>query len=127
MAKKIFTYKGRTVEELKTMDLKELSTVLPSRLRRHIKRGFTDKEKNLLKKIRSKKSNIETHCREMIVLPEMIGMTIKVHSGKEFQPVIITEDMIGHVLGEFAQTRRRVQHNAPGIGATKSSGALSVR
>ncbi len=127
MAKKIFTYKGRTVEELKMMDLKELSTVLPSRLRRHIKRGFTDKEKNLLKKIRAKKGNIETHCREMIVLPEMIGMTIKVHSGKEFQPVIILEDMIGHVLGEFAQTRRRVQHNAPGIGATKSSGALSVR
>ncbi len=127
MAKKIFTYKGRTVEELKMMDLKELSTVLPSRLRRHIKRGFTDKEKNLLKKIRAKKGNIETHCREMIVLPEMIGMTIKVHSGKEFQPIIILEDMIGHVLGEFAQTRRRVQHNAPGIGATKSSGALSVR
>ena len=63
----------------------------------------------------------------MIILPEMIGKTIKVHSGKEFVPVIIIEEMIGHCLGEFVLTRRRVEHSAPGIGATRSSAALSVK
>ena len=63
----------------------------------------------------------------MILLPEMIGMTIKIHNGKEFVPVIIQEEMIGHYLGEFTMTRRGVQHSAPGIGATKSSAALSVK
>ena len=57
----------------------------------------------------------------------MIGQTIKVHNGKEFMIVSITEEMIGHCLGEFAFTRRRVEHSAPGIGATKSSAALSVK
>ena len=127
MARKEFTYRGKTLEELKRLSLTEFMQLIPSRQRRTLKRGFTDQEKLLLKKIRQKKGNIETHCRDMIVLPEMMGLTIKVHQGKEFIPVLIQEEMIGHVLGEFAMTRRRVQHNAPGIGATKSSGALSVR
>ncbi len=63
----------------------------------------------------------------MIILPEMVGKTIKVHNGKTFLPVSIVGDMIGHYLGEFVLTRNRVQHSAPGIGATKSSGALSVK
>ena len=74
-----------------------------------------------------KKNNIETHCRDAIILPEMVGKTIKVYSGKEFIPVTINEDMIGHYLGEFVLTRNRVQHSAPGIGATRSSAALSVK
>ena len=71
--------------------------------------------------------NIETHCRDMIILPEMIGKTIKIHKGKEFVQVMIMENMIGHYLGEFALTRNRVEHSAPGIGATRSSAALSVK
>ena len=92
-----------------------------------IKKGFTDQEKILLKKIRSNQKNIETHCRDMIILPEMIGLTIKVHNGKTFSPVTILEDMMGHCLGEFALTRQRVAHSAPGIGATRSSASLSVK
>ncbi len=57
----------------------------------------------------------------------MIGKVIKVYSGKEYVDVKVEVDMMGHVLGEFAQTRRKVQHSAPGIGATKSSSAVSVR
>jgi small subunit ribosomal protein S19 len=57
----------------------------------------------------------------------MIGLTIYIHNGKEFLPVIITNEMIGHYLGEFALTRKKVQHSAPGIGATRSSAALSVK
>ena len=127
MAKKEFTFKGKTVDELKKLSLNEFSQLITSRQRRSLKRGFTEQQKILLKKIKSNQKNIETHCRDMIILPEMIGLTIKVHQGKEFVPVIIEQDMIGHCLGEFALTRRKVAHSAPGIGATRSSASLSVK
>lgn len=127
MAKTKFTYKGKTIEELKLMTINEFSQLVPSRQRRKIKRGFTDAEKILLKKVRKNEKNIETHCRSMIVVPEMVGMTIKIHTGKEFLPVIITEEMVGQYLGEFAMTRRKVNHNAPGVGATRSSTGISVK
>jgi small subunit ribosomal protein S19 len=63
----------------------------------------------------------------MVVLPIMVGHTIKIHNGKEFTQTIITGEMLGHFLGEFSLTRKRVAHNAPGVGATRSSGAISVR
>ena len=127
MVKKEFTFKGKTTEELKKMSLNELAQLLTSRQRRTIKRGFTEQQKILLKKIKANEKNIETHCRDMIILPEMIGITIKVHRGKEFVPVMIEQDMIGHCLGEFVLTRKRVAHSAPGIGATRSSASLSVK
>ena len=127
MAKKEFTYKGKTVEELKKMSMSEFAQLIPSRQRRSLKRGLTEQQKILLKKIRTNQKNIETHCRDMVIAPEMVGFTIKVHQGKEFMPVIIEADMIGHCLGEFALTRRRVEHSAPGIGATRSSASLSVK
>ncbi|MEA2036383.1 MAG: ribosomal protein S19 family protein, partial [Nanoarchaeota archaeon] len=83
--------------------------------------------KILLKRIRAKKNNIETHCKDLVILPEMMGTTIRIHNGKEFVPVALEEEMIGHYLGEFVTTRRRVEHSAPGIGATRSSAALSVK
>ena len=127
MAKKEFTYRGKTLEELKKLSLNEFAALLPARRRRSIKRGLTEQQKLLLKRIKSNEKNIKTHCRDMIILPEMIGQTIKVHNGKEFMIVAITEEMIGRCLGEFSFTRSRVEHSAPGIGATRSSAALSVK
>ena len=127
MAKKEFTFKGRTAEELKNIGLNELAQLLRARQRRTIKRGFTEQQKILLKKLRNNEKNIETHCRDMIILPEMIGKTIKVHQGREFVPVAVEADMIGHCLGEFVLTRKKVAHSAPGIGATRSSASLSVK
>lgn len=126
MAKKEFTYRGKTLAQLKAMSLNEFMQIIPSNQRRHLKRGFTDVEKTLLREIRTKKNNVETHCRDFIIIPEMVGMTIKVHSGKEFVPVLIIEDMLGHRLGEFVMTRRTVKHGAAGIGATRSSASQSV-
>ena len=57
----------------------------------------------------------------------MVGHLIKIHNGKEFIPVGITEEMLGHFLGEFSLTRKKITHNAPGVGATRSSAAISVR
>lgn len=127
MALKEFKYRGKTIEELKKMSLKEVALLLPSRERRKIRVGFTEQEKIFLDKLQSKQKKIKTHCRDMVVLPVMVGRTVAIHAGKEFKDVEITGDMIGHRLGEFALTRSRVAHNAPGIGATKSSAALSVK
>jgi small subunit ribosomal protein S19 len=126
MVKKEFSYKGKSLMELRKLSLDELALLLPSRARRSIKHGFSDEKKILLKKLQTK-STVKTHLRSMLVLPSMVGKTIKVHNGKEFVPIIITEEMIGGFLGEFAMTRRKVQHNAPGIGATKSSSGAAVK
>ena len=127
MAKKEFMYRGKKLEELKELSLNELAELLPARQRRSLKRGLTEQQKILLKKINKNESNIETHCRDMIVLPEMVGKLIRVHNGKGFIQISVMKDMIGHYLGEFALTRNRVEHSSPGIGATRSSAALSVK
>ncbi|MBD3313926.1 30S ribosomal protein S19, partial [Candidatus Woesearchaeota archaeon] len=122
-----FIFRGKSLEELKSLSFNEFLQLLPSSMRKALKKGFTESQKTLLAKIRKNKPNIETHCREMIVIPEMVDKTIKVHNGKEFVPIMIQPDMIGHRLGEFSLTRRRIAHSAPGVGATRSSAAISVR
>ncbi len=126
MAKKEFLFRGKTIDELKSLSLNEFADLLKSRERRKVKRGFTEEEKKLIKEL-EKKNSVKTHCRDAIILPLMVGKTIMVHNGKEFVQVNVTAEMLGHRIGEFALTRRRVQHHAPGVGATKSSQALSVR
>ena len=127
MAKKEFIYRGKTLEELQEMGLKELSVLFPAAARRKIKRGFTEQEKILLKNLRTSKKPVKTHCRTLLVLPEMVGKTIKVYNGKLFEDVIIHPEMIGHYLGEFSMTRKRVSHSSPGVGATRSSSNISVK
>ena len=127
MVKKEFNFKGKSLEELQSMSTDELAAILTSKARRKIKRGFTDAEKAFLKSIRNSKKTVETHCRSMIILPEMVNKQIKIHSGKVFEEVLIQPEMIGHYLGEFAMTRKKVTHSAPGIGATKSSASISVK
>lgn len=129
---KKFRYRGKTLEELLKMQPRELAKLLPARQRRKILRGFTPAQQKLLAKIRkirhklaegalSNPPVIKTHVRDMIILPEMVGLTIAVHNGKEFVPVKIVPEMIGHYLGEFAPTCKAVKHGEPGLKATKSS------
>ena len=127
MAKKEFFYRGKKLEELQAMSLKELAVILPAAARRKITRGLTDQQKTLLKKVQKKERNIKTHCRDMIVLPEMVGTIIKIYTGKAFDEVEIQPEMIGHLLGEFALSRKRVAHSAPGGGATRSTSNVSVK
>ncbi len=127
MAKKEFTYKGKTVSELKQMSIEQFAELVPARVRRSLKRGLTDAEKILVEKIKDGEKDLHTHCRDTPILPLMIGQRIAIYNGKEFLGVEITEEMIGHVLGEFVMTRKKVAHSAPGIGATKSSASISVK
>jgi small subunit ribosomal protein S19 len=58
----------------------------------------------------SRKQVVQTWSRRSTVIPEMVNMTIAVHNGKKFIPVFITENMVGHKLGEFAPTRTFYSH-----------------
>ncbi len=76
---------------------------------RSVKKGpFIDE--SLLKKINkanetNSKQIIQTWSRRSMIIPDMVGLTFAVHNGRKFIPVYITEDMVGHKLGEFSPTR----------------------
>ena len=115
------------MEEAQTITMDEFVGMVTSSARRKLKRGFTSDEKILLQKIENGEKDIETHCRDMIILPVMLGTTIKVHTGREFVAVAVDVEKLGHRLGEFALTRKNIAHSAPGVGATRSSAAVSVK
>lgn len=81
---------------------------------RSLKKGaFVDD--SIMKKINklneeNKKSVVKTWSRRSTFYPEFVGHTIAVHNGKDFIPVYITEEMVGHKLGEFSQTRKFTGH-----------------
>ena len=126
MAKEL-TIWGKTEEELGKLELKEFLRFIPSRRRRSLQRGLTEAQKKLMKRVERGDKNIKTHCRDMVILPSMVGMTIRIYNGKEFIPLIITVEMLGHCLGEFAHSRKPVTHSSAGVGATRSSKAISAR
>ena len=127
MAKKEFAYRGKSLEELQKMDLKQFAELLPAKKRRSLKRGLSHSQKKIYDDVKKNKANIKTHERSMVILPLMVGKTILVHSGKAFEAVRVESEMIGHRLGEFVLTRKKVEHSAPGIGATKSTSSISVK
>ena len=83
---------------------------------RSLKKGpFIDL--HLLKKVEqaveiNERRPIKTWSRRSMILPEMVGLTIAVHNGKQHVPVMVTEEMVGHKLGEFAATRTYRGHVA---------------
>ena len=81
---------------------------------RSLKKGpFIDE--SLMKKIQklnaeNKKEVVKTYSRRSTILPDFVGHTIAIHNGKDFIPVYISEEMVGHKLGEFALTRKNGGH-----------------
>jgi small subunit ribosomal protein S19 len=130
MAKKLFKYRGIVLDDLRVMSMDDLVKIMPSRVRRKLKKGFSEDQKKLILDVRDaqrvlksgkRPSMIRTHCRDMPILPDMVGLEFSVHNGKEFTKFEVKPEMIGQYIGEFALTRKPVKHNAPGIGATRSS------
>ena|SRR3990167_3029152 len=121
--KKEFTYRGKTLEELKQLNLKEFAKYLKSKERRYLLRNYQEIERfvKLVKEKLNKNKKIKTHRRNIVIIPELVGTNIQVHNGKEFTPVEIVGEMIGHKLGEFSLTRSKVVHTKAGIGATKGT------
>ena len=123
---KEFTYYGLATKELETLSNDELFKLLTARARRSLKRGINDGKRKLIDEIKeakagNNKNTIKTHLRDLIILPYMVGVTVNVFSGKEFMPVTISNEMIGHYLGEYVITNKRVTHGAPGVGSSRSS------
>jgi len=82
-------------------------------------------DEHLMKKVlassgAASKKVIKTWSRRSMVVPEMVGFTMAVHNGKKFIPVFVTENMIGHKLGEFSPTRTFMMHS--GVKKTKVAG-----
>jgi small subunit ribosomal protein S19 len=129
LSRQKFHYRGHTLEELKKMSMDQFIELLPARARRSLKRGLPPRQKKLLKRLRrayrAKKRGKDlltrTHVRDMIIFPEIVGLKIGVYNGTDYKVVEIKPSMIGHYLGEFALTRKKVEHGTPGIGATRSS------
>jgi len=124
---KVFTYRGKTIEELQKMSFGEFVKLLPSRQRRSLLRGLNDKQKKFLERLRKSDKPVRTHLREMMIIPEMVFKKVLIHNGKEWLLIDIKPEMIGHRLGEFVLTRKRVTHSAPGVGATRASKFLPMK
>ena len=123
---KEFRYRGYTLDQLNSMSTEAILQLLPSRARRSLNRGISDDKRKLLEDIRAQKegklqNQIKTHARDMIILPVMVGAKVSVYSGKEFVLLEVKPDMIGHYLGEYVITNKKVVHGTPGIGASRSS------
>ncbi len=126
--KKEFTYRGFTVGELQEKPLEEVIALLPARPRRNFKRGLSEDVKIFLKMLESEKKDVvRTHRRDIVVLPSFVGRKIAVYNGKAFVEITVQPEMIGHYLGEFSMTRKRVAHSGPGVGATKSSKFMPLK
>ncbi len=132
MAKK-FTFKGKEMQELEKMSIEEFSKLVNSRIRRSLKRN---QNKNLDKRIEKalkvktggrEPKPIRTHLRDTVVVPKMIGLKFAIYNGKEFQTMEALPEMLGHYFGEVVLTRKRLLHGKAGIGATKSSTAITAR
>ncbi|AJM92627.1 30S ribosomal protein S19 [Nitrosopumilus piranensis] len=123
---KEFSYRGIPKEELENMSLEKLFQLFNARQRRSLTRGINDGKRKLIEEIKAAKAGklknpIKTHVRDLIILPYMVDVTVNVFSGKEFKPVLIRTEMIGHYLGEYVITNKKVSHGAPGVGASRSS------
>ena len=127
MAKK-FTYRGLSIEELKALPLDKFSALLPSKLRRSMRR-MSAKMKGFIEKLRKTdpKKATKTHLREMVVIPEMVDRKFMVYNGKEWVIVVVTPTMIGKRLGELSITTKLVKHSGPGIGATRGSKSVELK
>jgi len=116
-------YRGKNVDDLKTIDTREFAKLVKARARRSLLRNY-DVVEAFVKRCEekdAKKRPIKTHDRALVIVPKMVGKIIGVHNGKEFVRVTITEEMLGHRLGEFSMTRKIAKHTKMGIGASKST------
>ena len=129
LKKKEFKYRGKSLEELKQLDIREFAKLLKSNEKRTLLRQ-TDKIQKFILKCKKKtqeKKPIKTHSRDLIIVPQIIGLRILIHKGNSYFPIEIMGEMLGHRLGEFATTRIKVKHGTAGVGATRGSASMSVK
>ncbi|MEK6959358.1 MAG: 30S ribosomal protein S19 [archaeon] len=129
MVEKEFTFRGKKLEELKAMSIEQFAELCNSRSRRNLLKGV---DKQFLEKLDKARNNprakpVRTHKRDMVVIPQMLGTKIAIHRGNTFESIDVVPKMLGHYVGELVLTRKRLTHGKAGIGATKSSTAVTAR
>ena len=125
--KKEFTYRGHTMDELLKMPFADIIELLPARARRTYIRGLNPEQESFVRRLRASDGPVRTHRREIPIIPEFVGKTVHIYNGREWSPVEIKPEMIGHALGEFAMTRKSVRHSGLGVGATRSSKFMPLK
>ena len=114
---KEFFFRGKNLEELKSLDIREFANLLDSKGKRNLLRQ-SDNVGIFLKRCEKKKAKakkIRVHNRNLIIVPAMVNLTIFVYNGKEFVMLKILPELIGHKLGEFVPTRKKIAHSSPGV------------
>lgn len=118
------------------LDLNSIGKYTRARVNRKIRRGLSKKQLYFIEKVRkvrefnktaAKPKILKTHLRDMIVTPEMVGLTVSCYNGKQFIPIEVKHNMLGMYLGEFAASYKIVKHGKAGIGATRGSTAVSLK
>ena len=109
-------FRGKNVAELTNIDTREFAKLVKSRARRAILRNYDTIEQFVRRceKKTEKNRPIKTHNRALVIVPGMLGRSIGIYNGKEFVVVKIVEEMLGHRLGEFSQTRKIAKHTTIG-------------
>jgi len=109
-------YRGENVVKLRDIDIREFAKLVKARTRRALLRNYDVVEEFVKKceQCETRNKPIKTHDRSIVIVPKMIGLTIGIHNGKEFMKVLMTNEMLGHRLGEFAMTRRIAKHTSVG-------------
>ncbi|KAI5172653.1 small subunit ribosomal protein S15e [Nematocida sp. LUAm3] len=126
-----FSYRGIDFEQLVEMPIQEFGKLLNAKGRRRLSRGFSQREIEFLvecekSKVEAEQTNekprcIPTHCRQMIIFPQLVGCVIGVYNGKEYISFEVKPEMVGFRLASFSSPQKMVSHGKPGIGATSSS------
>ena len=128
---RVYTFKGKSGDELKNMTVEQYLPLVTARQRRAYKRMSTEYKALIVKVAEAQKSGrskpVRTHVREALILPSWLGSKIAVYTGTEFKELTIIDEMLGHRLGEYAFTTKRVMHSAPGVRATRGSKFLAVK
>jgi small subunit ribosomal protein S15e len=137
-AQRNYTYRGKTLDDLRAMKLDDFKKLLPSPRRRFFDRAFNLQHVHLIEKLKKARKAVEgqpgvrppvvkTHLRAMVVLPEFVDNVIGIYDGHQFFEVQIKPEMIGMVLADFAPSKKVVKHSKAGVGATRSSSATSLK
>ena len=133
-----YTFRGKTLDDLRAMELKDFVQLLNTKRRRFLARNFGVKHIHFINQCKkaleaiegqagAKPPVVKTHLRAMVVLPAFVDNIIGIYNGKEFVEIQIKPEMIGHLLADFAPAKKIVKHSKAGVGATRSSSATSLK
>merc|ERR1712141_191769 len=134
---KKFSYRGVELDKLLDLSTEEFVNMTNSRHRRAFRRGIKKRHTTFIGRLRKEKlkvkgtmdkpHHVKTHCRNVTILPDMVGNIVGIYNGKMMLGIEIKPEMVGTFLGEYGIPYKPVRHGRPGIGATHSSRFIPLK